>query len=81
MTNDVNQEEEERRDRPTKSFAISDWKKCADRLLYLPRVLKFPFFSDLVLGTCLKADWRAWMGALISVRAALRSFKLGWQQQ
>jgi hypothetical protein len=41
---------------PTESFAISDWKKCADRLLFYREVLKFLFFQAQYLRTCLKAD-------------------------
>jgi hypothetical protein len=51
-----------RKEAKTKGFAISDWKKCADRLS-LPRGIELLHFSDAqYLRTCLKADSRAWVG-------------------
>jgi hypothetical protein len=41
--------------------------------------LELSLSFDNYLRTCLKADWRAWMG-VISV-AALKKLQLCWQQQ
>jgi hypothetical protein len=62
MAGDTNEEKK----RPLKSFAVFQGKVLVTTMS-TARVLKFLSFRTYYLRTCLKADWRAWVGALISM--------------
>jgi hypothetical protein len=60
---------------PTESYASDGRNVLIDYYVYRESI-EVSSFCGQYLRTCLKADWRAWVGALISVLAALRSFKV-----